>query len=75
MARRSGRQGAEFRESDEAFEQPVTHRMAASPELAAPDVAAADAMVVPIGDDRLAEATKRAVLAAKTHMRHSRENH
>jgi len=74
MARRSGRQGAAFRESDEAFEQPATHRVAASPEPPSPDVAAAEAMVVPIGDERLAEATKRAVLAAKTHMRHSPEN-
>jgi len=74
MGRRSGRQSAAFRESDEAFEQPATHPTAASPELASPDVAAAEAMVVPIGDERLAEATKRAVLAAKTHMRHSREN-
>jgi hypothetical protein len=73
-ARRSGRPGAAFRESDETFEQPATHRVAASPELASPDVAAAEAMVVPIGDERLAEATKRAVLAAKTHMRHSPEN-
>ena len=74
MARRSGRQGASFRESDEEFERPATHRPEASPELPSPDVAAADAMVVPIGDERLAEATKRAVLAAKTHMRHSQEN-
>jgi hypothetical protein len=74
MGRRLGGQGAAFRESDEVFEQPATHRTAPSPEPLSPDVAAAEAMVAPIGDERLAEATKRAVLAAKTHSRHSREN-
>jgi hypothetical protein len=73
MGRRSGRQEAAFRESDEAFGPPPTHRAAPAPEPPSPDVAAAEAMVAPIGDERLAEATKRAVLAAKTHMRHSRE--
>ena len=75
MGRRLGRQSAVFRDSDETFEQPATQRPAAAPELASPDVAAAEAMVAGIGDERLAEATKRAVLAAKTHSRHSRGNH
>jgi hypothetical protein len=74
MGRRSGRQGAAFRDSDETFEQPVRRQPAPAPEHRSLDVAAAEAMVAGIGDDRLAEATKRAVLAAKTHSRHSRGN-
>jgi Dna[CI] antecedent, DciA len=74
MGRRSGRNHATFRESDEVFEQPRSPRPAPGPEAASPEVAAAEAMVAGIGDERLAEATKRAVLAAKTHSRHSREN-
>ena len=74
MGRRSGRQGAAFRESDEAFEQPVTQPAQPAPEVPSPDVAAVEAMVAAIGDERLAEATKRAVLAAKTHSRHSPGN-
>jgi hypothetical protein len=71
MNRRSGRQTATFKESDEAFEPAASHPSAPAPELPSTEVAAVEAMVAPIGDERLAEATKRAVLAAKTHSRHS----
>jgi hypothetical protein len=74
LGRRLGGQGTAFRESDEAFAQPATHPAAPAPEPCSPDVKAAEAMVAAIGDERLAEATKRAVLAAKTQSRHSREN-
>jgi hypothetical protein len=67
--RRSGVVSTVFRESDEAFERPLAHR----PGTPSPDVAAVEAMVVGIGDSKLAEATKRAVLAAKTGLRPSRE--
>lgn len=67
--RRSGVVSPVFRESDEAFERPLAHR----PVTPSPDVAAVEAMVVGIGDSKLAEATKRAVLAAKTGLRPSRE--
>ena len=72
--RRSGGKSTLFRESDEAFERPLTHRTAPVPGTPSPDVAAVEAMVVGIGDCKLAEATKRAVLAAKTGFRASREN-
>jgi hypothetical protein len=74
MGRRLGRQGTVFRESDEAFEPPASRPAAPATDPASPDVGAAEAMVAAIGDERLAEATKRAVLAAKTQSRHSREN-
>jgi hypothetical protein len=72
--RRLGRQGTAFRDSDEAFGQPATHPAAPVPEPPSRDVEAAEAMVATIGDERLAEATKRAVLAAKTQSRHSPGN-
>jgi hypothetical protein len=75
MGRRSGRAAGEaFRDSDETFELPVAGRVAPASEPPSPDVAAADAMVAGIGDSKLAEATKRAALAAKTGLRPSREN-
>ena len=74
VGRRSGRTGAAFRESDEVFERPVTCRTAPGRGSPPPSVAAAEAMVAGIGDSKLAEATKRAVLAAKTGFRPSREN-
>jgi predicted nucleic acid-binding Zn ribbon protein len=74
MGRRPGGQGTAFRESDEAFGQPSTPPAAPATAPPSPDVEAAEAMVAAIGDERLAEATKRAVLAAKTQSRHSREN-
>ena len=72
--RRSGGKSTLFRESDEAFERPLTQRAAPVPGTPSPDVAAVEAMVVGIGDSKLAEATKRAALAAKTGLRPSREN-
>jgi hypothetical protein len=76
--RRSGApsraRGTAFRECDEAFERPLVHRSVPVPGTPAPDVAAVEAMVGGIGDSKLAEATKRAVLAAKTGFRPSREN-
>ena len=72
--RRSGGRSAVFRESDEAFERPLTRWTSPVPGTPSPDVAAVEAMVVGIGDLKLAEATKRAVLAAKTGFRPSREN-
>jgi len=72
--RRSATRGTAFRESDEAFERPLTQRPGPVPGTPVPDVAAVEAMVVGIGDSKLAEATKRAVLAAKTGFRPSREN-
>ncbi len=74
MGRRSAARGTAFRESDEAFERPLTHRAGPVPGTPSADVAAVEAMVVGIGDSKLAEATKRAVLAAKTGFRPSREN-
>jgi hypothetical protein len=74
MGRRLGGQGTAFRESDEAFGQPSAHPAAPATQPPSPDVEAAEAMVAAIGDERLAEATKRAVLAAKTQSRHSRGN-
>jgi hypothetical protein len=74
MGRRSATRGTAFRESDEAFERPLTQRPGPVPGTPVPDVAAVEAMVVGIGDSKLAEATKRAVLAAKTGLRPSREN-
>ena len=78
VGRRSGApsraRGTAFRESDEAFELPLTQRTGPVPGTPSPDVAAVEAMVVGIGDCKLAEATKRAVLAAKTGFRPSREN-
>jgi hypothetical protein len=74
MGRRLGGRGTAFRESDEAFGQPATHPAVPATEPPFPDREAAEAMVAAIGDERLAEATKRAVLAAKTQSRHSREN-
>ena len=71
--RRSGGKSTLFRESDEAFERPLTQRAVPVPGTPSPDVAAVEAMVVGIGDCKLAEATKRAVLAAKTGCRPSRE--
>jgi hypothetical protein len=73
MARRSGRKGG-FMDSEEAFESPVARRIAPAPEPPPPNIAEAEAMVAGIADEKLAEATKRAVLAAKTHPRPSREN-
>lgn len=72
--RRSGGRSMVFRESDEAFERPLTQRVAPRAGTPSPDVAAVEAMVVGIGDSKLAEATKRAALAAKTGLRPSREN-
>ena len=73
LGRRSGRKGAAFRECDEVFEAPLTRRTIQPPRTPSPDVAAAEAMVAGIGDCKLAEATKRAVLAAKTGHGTSRE--
>ena len=72
--RRSGVVSAVFREADEAFERPATQRAGLRAGTPSPDVAAVEAMVVGIGDSKLAEATKRAALAAKTGLRPSREN-
>ena len=65
---------AVFREADEAFERPAAQRAGLRAGTPSPDVAAVEAMVVGIGDSKLAEATKRAALAAKTGLRPSREN-
>jgi hypothetical protein len=72
--RRSGPVSAAFREADEAFERPLTQRAGPRAGPPSPDVAAVEAMVVGIGDSKLAEATKRAALAAKTGLRPSPEN-
>jgi len=72
--RRSGGKSAASRESEEAFEPPPIRRMAPRPAPASGEVAAVEAMVAGIGDSKLAEATKRAVLAAKTGLGPSREN-
>ena len=71
--RRSSRRGG-FAEEEGGFENPVTRYMAPPREQPPPDVADVEAMVVGIGDEKLAAATKRAVLAAKTHSRPTREN-
>jgi hypothetical protein len=73
MGRRSGRKGG-FMETEEVFESPATGLVAPGPERLPANVAEAEAMVAGIGDEKLAEATKRAVLAAKTHSRPPREN-
>jgi hypothetical protein len=72
--RRPGAKAGPFRETDEAFESPLPRRPAGPSRASVPDVAAAEAMVAAIGDAKLADATKRAVLAAKTLRRASRES-
>ena len=74
LGRGSGRTAGVFRESDEAFESPLARRTAPGPGTPSTEVKVAEAMVAAIGDSKLAEATKRAVLAAKTGFRASREN-
>jgi hypothetical protein len=68
----SGRGSGRSEESENIAPSPV-RRLMAAPVLPAKEVAEVEAMVAGIADEKLAAATKRAVLAAKTRPRPSRE--